>query len=558
MNDSITIFDTTLRDGEQAPGASMTIDEKIRLAHQLARLGVDVIEAGFPISSPAQREAVRRIAAEVRGPAICALARATEADVQAAGGALADGANTRIHTFAPTSDVHLGAKFDDARYGSTLAEKREAVLRMTDAAVRQARAYTEDVEFSAEDAGRTDPAFLKEVVRVAVDAGAATINIPDTTGYCTPADYAALFRAMRAALDDPGAVVFSTHCHDDLGLALANSLAGARAGARQIECTINGIGERAGNAALEEVVMALQVRADRFAFSTNVNTPLLGETSRMVSVYTGFPVQPNKAIVGRNAFSHEAGIHQHGVLKDRATYEIMRAEDVGCDAEKIRLGRHSGKTGLFSRMEQLGIHVSGARRDAVYERFLDLADRKKEVFEDDLRRLAQPSTNGARSNGKHAAGEPRYRLDHLAVSVGTNQASEAHVQIACQGGGHVLSGHVRRNGHARDERRHVRSERATGDGPVDALYRALDYATGEPHELVDYTLRSVSEGSDAQGEVSVRLRYGAASFAGRATDTDVLKASAMAYLDALNRLAAYRMGEDAVEFVTDGIMQSFG
>ena len=544
MTDRIIIFDTTLRDGEQAPGASMTIDEKIEVAHQLARLGVDVIEAGFPISSPAQREAVQRIAAEVGrdadGPTICALARTIEADVRAAGEALADASDARIHTFVPTSDVHLKAKFDDARYGASLTEKRDAVLRMTRRAVEQACTYTSNVEFSAEDAGRTDPAFLAEVVRVAVDAGATTVNIPDTTGYCTPAEYAALFEAMRAALGDAEDVIFSTHCHDDLGLALANSLAGVRAGARQIECTINGIGERAGNAALEEVVMALRVREDHFGLRTNIRTKLLNETSRLVSISSGFPVQPNKAVVGKNAFSHEAGIHQHGVLKERTTYEIMRAEDVGQEVEQIRLGRHSGRAGLFSRLENMGVHVPATRRGALYEQFLDLADRKKEIFEDDLRRLADAASHGASTNESPPAGTGHYALDHLSVTIGTDQQPEALVQVACWDDGTV------------------RSERATGDGPVDAIYRALDHAAGEPHDLVDYTIQSVSEGSGAQGEVSVTLRYGAAHFAGRATDTDVLKASAQAYLDALNRLAAHRANRESVEFVTNGIMQSFG
>ncbi|PSQ68271.1 MAG: 2-isopropylmalate synthase [Bacteroidetes bacterium QH_2_67_10] len=513
MNDDrITIFDTTLRDGEQAPGASMTVDEKVELAVQLARLGVDVIEAGFPISSPAQREAVRRIVDEVEGPTLCALARTTEADVLAAGEALAEAEKGRIHTFVPTSDVHLEAKFDDERYGIALDEKREAVLRMTRRAVEQARSHTGDVEFSAEDAGRTDPDFLTEVVQTAVEAGATTINIPDTTGYCTPNEYGMLFETVQAGLDEPEAVTFSTHCHDDLGLALANSLAGVQAGARQIECTINGIGERAGNAALEEVAMALRVRSDHFGLHTGIETPLLSETSRMVSVSSGFPVQPNKAIVGKNAFSHEAGIHQHGVLEERATYEIMRAEDVGQDAEQIRLGRHSGKAGLFSRLEKLGIDVPEAHHEMLYQRFLELADRKKEVFEDDLRRLAEGLT--ASGNGAARSGDPD----------GASDDDAPHYAL---------------------------------DGPVDAIYQALDRATGEPHDLVDYTITSVSEGSGAQGEVAVTVRYGENTFSGRATDTDVLQASAQAYLDALNRLAAFHTDEQSVEFVTEGIMETF-
>lgn len=532
MNDRIIIFDTTLRDGEQAPGAAMTIPEKVSLAHQLARLGVDIIEAGFPISSPGQAEAVGRIAAEVKGPVTCALARATEEDVAAAGKALAAGSTTRIHTFIATSDIHIEAKFSADRFGRTLGEKRETVLRRTQEAVRQARTFTDDVEFSAEDAGRTDHAFLCEVVQAAVEAGATTVNIPDTTGYCIPDEYFALIETVRTCLGDPEDVVLSTHCHDDLGLAVANSLAGVRAGARQVECTINGLGERAGNAALEEVVMALKVRAPHFGLHTGIDTPQLAETSRMASVYTGFPVQPNKAVVGRNAFSHEAGIHQHGVLKRRDTYEIMRAEDVGQDAESIRLGRHSGRHGLFSRLEKLGFDVPMHQRDAVYQKFLALADRKKEIFEADLYRLMEapaPTTTAA-----------HYHLDDLTVSVGTGRAPEATVRVR-----HLTSGAVR-------------EQQATGDGPVDALYRAIDHAAEEAHRLVDYSIRSVTEGADAQGEVAVLISHGATAFAGQATSTDVLHASAEAYLDALNRLAAFRADEESVQFVTDGIMQSFG
>lgn len=535
MNDRITIFDTTLRDGEQAPGASMTIPEKLKVAHQLAALGVDVVEAGFPISSPAQREAVERIAAEVRGPVVCALARTVEADVEAAGEAIADAARGRIHTFVATSDVHLKAKFGADRFGRTLDEKRATVLQMTRDAVRQARTYTDDVEFSAEDAGRTDHDFLCQVIRAAVDAGATTINIPDTTGYCTPGEYAALFEKARTCVEDPNRIVFSTHCHDDLGLAVANSLAAVRAGARQIECTINGIGERAGNAALEEVVMALRVRGDRYGVTTGIDAPRLTETSRLVAVYSGFPVQPNKAVVGRNAFSHEAGIHQHGVLKERSTYEIMRAEDVGQDADQqIRLGRHSGRHGLFSRLQALGYTVEDDRREAVYQQFVDLADHKKEVFEEDLHRLMETV--------REPTDAVRYRLDHVDVQVQTGQAPHARVRL------------LRRQNDAMQ----TFEAEASGDGPVDALYRAIDHAAGEPHELIDYAIRSVSKGADAQGEVHVQIRFGENHFEGRARSTDVVQASAVAYVDALNGLAAFRTDSASVQFVTDGIMQAFG
>ena len=531
MDTHIRIFDTTLRDGEQAPGASMTIPEKLTIAHQLARLGVDVIEAGFPISSPAQFEAVEQVAKEVEGPVICGLARAVAADVEAAGAALASAPKRRIHTFIATSDIHIEAKFGDARYGATMAEKRQSILRMAAEAVALARTFTDDVEFSAEDAGRTDPAFLCEVVRAAVEAGATTINIPDTTGYCVPHEYAALFEAVREHCEIPETVILSTHCHDDLGLAVANSLAGVLAGARQIECTINGIGERAGNAALEEVVMALGVRAAHFGLSTHVRTPMLTETSRMVSVATGFAVPPNKAIVGRNAFAHEAGIHQHGVLKSRATYEIMRPEDVGQTAEGIRLGRHSGRHGLFSRLQKLGVEVDASQKDDVYGRFVALADRKKEIFDEDLLHLLNERETPMRT--------AHFRLDQMRVSTGTAQQPQAEVVLY-----HAATNTARR-------------EVATGDGPVDALYRAIDQAAGSHHDLVSYSIRSVSEGADAMGEVTVLVSHGGALFRGVACRTDVLEASADAYVEALNRLEAHRADEHSVAFVRGGIMQSF-
>ncbi|MEM0963626.1 MAG: 2-isopropylmalate synthase, partial [Bacteroidota bacterium] len=391
MTDRIVIFDTTLRDGEQSPGAAMTLEAKLRIARLLAEMGVDVIEAGFPISSPQQAEAVREIVSALgdEGPVVAALARAHEADVAAAAAALADGSNTRIHTFIATSDVHIAAKFSAPRFGSTMAERRESVLRMATEAIQHARTHTDDLEFSAEDAGRTDHAFLCDVVCAAVEAGATTINIPDTTGYCTPQSYAALFEAASGCCDLTG-VTLSTHCHDDLGLAVANTLAGVEAGARQVEVTINGLGERAGNASLEEVAMALRVRSDHYGVSHAIDTTRLNDASRLVSIVTGFPVPPNKAIVGANAFAHEAGIHQHGVLKNRDTYEIMRAEDVGADVEQIRLGRHSGRHGLFARLDRLGLTVEDDQRDAVYDRFVALADKKKEVYDADLELIADP------------------------------------------------------------------------------------------------------------------------------------------------------------------------
>ncbi len=531
MKDQVIIFDTTLRDGEQAPGASMTIHEKLKIAHLLAALKVDVIEAGFPISSPAQFEAVQRVAQEVEGPTICALARAVEADVKAAGEALVTSRNTRIHTFIATSDIHINAKFSDERFGRTMRQKRKNILRMTDEAVRYARTLTDDVEFSAEDAGRTDAGYLCEVVRAAVAAGATTINIPDTTGYCVPHEYADLFRTVLEKCGIPDGVVLSTHCHDDLGLAVANSLAGVLAGARQVECTINGIGERAGNASLEEVVMALRVRQAHFGLETNIQTKLLTAVSREIAIATGFEVPPNKAVVGRNAFAHEAGIHQHGVLKSRETYEIMRAEDVGQDGEGIRLGRHSGRHGLFSRLVKLGVHVADDQKEAVYQRFVELADHKKEIFDEDLSYLINAQETPMRT--------PHYRLDQMHVVSGTGREPQAEVLLY-----HYATGAACR-------------EVATGDGPVDAIYRAIDHATGSAHDLVSYSIRSVTEGADAMGEVTVLISYHGAYFRGIARATDVLQASADAYIEALNQLEAFRAEEGSVAFVTGGIMQSF-
>jgi 2-isopropylmalate synthase len=502
----------------------------VRVAHQLARLGVDVIEAGFPASSPAQREAVRRISNEVDGPVICALARATTEDIDAAGEALAGGSKRRIHTFIATSDIHLQAKFDHPRYGSTLAEKRRTVIAKATAAIAHARRYTTDVEFSAEDAGRTDPGYLCEVVSAAAAAGATTINIPDTTGYCTPGEYSALIREVVACL--PHNVIVSCHCHDDLGLAVANSLEAVRAGARQVEVAVNGIGERAGNASLEEVVMALHVRADHFGAEHRIQTQLLTETSRMVSLATSFPVPPNKAIVGGNAFAHEAGIHQHGVLKCPETYEIMRAQDVGQNPEsRIRLGRHSGRHGFFSRLESLGIAYDTTEADALFGAFTELADKKREVYDTDLISLIH-STNDTMQ-------DPAYRLDRLAVHVQTNQKASAEVTLT----------------DTRHER--VATTRAEGDGPVDALYHAIDEATGSSHDLASYEIRSVSEGADAVGEVTVLIGYAHAYFRGTARSVDVLQASAYAYVEALNHLERFRSEEESHRFVASGIMSSF-
>ncbi len=514
MTDHVVIFDTTLRDGEQAPGASMTIPEKVEIAHQLARLGVDIIEAGFPISSPIQLEGVARISDEVKGPVICGLARATEADIDAAGEATRSAEKRRLHTFIGTSDIHLDGKFGHDRYGKTLEDKRKTIVRMTIDAVKHAGTYTENVEFSAEDAGRTDLGYLCEVVAAAIEAGATTINLPDTTGFCTTAEYARMFRVVKERCGFGDEIILSTHCHDDLGMAVANSIAGIGAGARQVECTINGIGERAGNASLEEIVMALRVRKEAYGCDTKIRSQELMNTSRMVSTYSGFAVQPNKAIVGKNAFSHEAGIHQDGVLKRRDTYEIMHAADVGQKPSQIRLGRHSGRHGFFSRLEELGIPVEEGQKQELYGEFLELADRKKEVYDEDLLYLV----------GLYAGAGvfEHYRLDGMRVSVATDDRPLAEVSVEDTQTGVV--------GH----------NKAVGDGPVDAIYRAITHSVKNAYQLVSYTIRSVTEGQDALGEVVVKINYDSRHFLGRATGTDILRASAEAYIDALNHVETFR------------------
>jgi len=504
MKEKIIIFDTTLRDGEQSPGAALTVKEKVEIARQLARLRVDVIEAGFPVSSPAQFEAVQQIA-ETVPVTVAALARARAADIAAAARALANAAQPRIHTFIGTSDFHILGKFADARYGRTLKEKRHTVRQMAVDAIQQARSYVADVEFSAEDAGRTPLPFLAEIVQAAIEAGATTINIPDTTGYTLPDEFAEIIRYLREQVKGIEQVVLSVHCHDDLGLAVANSLAAIQAGARQVECTINGIGERAGNASLEEIVMAIKVRGNRLPFYTDVNTQEIYNTSRMVSTFTGFVVQPNKAIVGRNAFAHESGIHQDGMLKNRNTYEIMHPADVGVPESRIVLGRHSGRHGLKARLIQLGYELSEKDLDHIYQRFLELADRKKEIYDEDLRSLMGDEIQSTAQ---------ALVLERLQVVVGTDSIPTASVRLKiadapCE-------------------------ESATGDGPVDAIFKAIDRATGYSTEVVDYQVRSVTAGRQAQGEVFIRVRVQQQEVHGRGVSTDILEASARAYLQALN------------------------
>ena len=529
MSNPITIFDTTLRDGEQAPGASMTIAEKIEIAILLEKLGVDVIEAGFPVSSPLQFEGVQKVIEATSNPVICALARAKELDINKAGEALKNGQKTRIHTFIGTSDIHIDGKFGADSYGISLADKRKTVLKMAVDAVKLAKTYTHDIEFSAEDAGRTDLAYLIEIVQATIEAGATTINIPDTTGFCLPEEYASFFRQLILACGNT--VVFSTHCHNDLGLATANSLAGVHAGARQIECTINGIGERAGNAALEEVVMALRVRNSIFNLDTKVNSRLLMQASKMVSQYSGFAVQPNKAIVGKNAFSHEAGIHQDGVLKRRDTYEIMRAEDVGQSNQTIKLGRHSGRHGVFSRLTEIGLSLHEDKKQDFYEKFLRLADQKKEIYDDDLKGLLQdtnlPSTD-----------KVYYELVGLSANFDESDMLEATVQIK------IL---------ATNE---IKTQTATGKGLVDATFEAVERALEGVYKLLKgYSINAQTEGQDALGEVRLEVGFRGHAFEGKAKHPNIVKASALAYINAINKVEAYRETQD---FAGQAIRASFG
>lgn len=502
----VEIFDTTLRDGEQSPGVSLNVQEKLEIARQLARLGVDVIEAGFPVASPGDFAAVETIAKEVRGPAIAALARAVPGDIEKAAAALRPAARPRIHTFIATSPIHMQFK---------LRKSPEEVLELAAAAVRLARQYVDDVEFSAEDATRSDPEFLARVFAAAIEGGATVLNVPDTVGYTTPAEFARLLRYLRENVPSIERAKLSVHCHDDLGLAVANSLAGVEAGITQVECTINGIGERAGNAALEEIVMALRTRADVYQCETSIVTQEIYRTSRLVSSLTGMSVQPNKAIVGENAFAHEAGIHADGVLKERTTYEIMTPESIGLKQSRLVLGKHSGRHAFRARLMELGYELNDQELQRAYERFIELADRKKTVSDKDLEALVA----GAESRANIPE---EYALEYLSVVSGTAGVATATVRL--------------RRG---DE---VLTEAACGDGPVDACYRAIDRITGVHVELDGYQLQAVTGGKDAAGEVTVRLKDDGHVFIGRGLSTDVIEASVRAYLHAFNKMLAARRG----------------
>ncbi len=501
MSDQLVIFDTTLRDGEQSPGASMTLEEKIQIARALEKMRVDVIEAGFPAASPGDFEAVKLIATEIKDSVVCGLARAHSGDIDRTGEALKSATQSRIHTFIATSPVHMERK---------LRMQPDEVVERAVAAVKQARQYTDNVEFSPEDAGRSEPDFLCRILEAVIDAGATTLNIPDTVGYAMPKYFGELIADLMNRIPNADKAIFSVHCHNDLGLAVANSLSAVMAGARQVECTINGLGERAGNASLEEVVMAVKTRPDVFSCDTRIDTTQLVPASRLVSSVTGFPVQPNKAIVGANAFAHEAGIHQDGVLKHRETYEIMRAEDVGWSANRMVLGKHSGRNAFSDRLRELGVQFdSDEMLNETFARFKDMADRKHEIFDDDLMSLVSSS-----------AGQPKNQAFKLLSLDARVQSSErppvATIQMEVNG--------------------EVKEQTATGNGAVDASFQAIKSLVETDSKLLLYSVNAITRGTDAQGEVGVRLEQAGRVVNGHGTDLDIVIASAKAYINALNKL----------------------
>ncbi len=501
MEDRVYIFDTTLRDGEQSPGASLTSDEKLEIARQLVRLGVDIIEAGFPIASPDDFEAVQRIARDLRGVVVCGLARAVPQDIDRAWEAIKEAETPRLHTFMSTSDIHLVHQFKVSR---------ESALESIHSMVRRAKGYCMDVEFSPMDATRTDPDFVFKALEVAIAAGATTVNIADTVGYTTPDEFAGLIRGIFANVANIHNAVVSVHCHNDLGMATSNSLAAVLAGARQVECTINGIGERAGNASLEEVVMAIHTRKDVYNLTTGINTHQIYKTSRMVSSYTGVPVQPNKAVVGANAFAHESGIHQDGVLKERSTYEIMDARAIGLAKNSLVMGKHSGRHALRVRLEELGYSLSGEELNRAFARFKEIADKKKEVSDRDLEAIVENEIQPV---------DEIYKVKLVQVSCGTGLVPTATVEMEKPDG-------------------NVERAVAIGTGPVDAAYKAIDMIVKVPNRLLEYTVHGVTGGIDALGEVTLRIQEDGKTFLGHGADTDIVVASVKAYVTALNKLVA--------------------
>jgi 2-isopropylmalate synthase len=498
--DQLIIFDTTMRDGEQSPGASMTKEEKLRIARQLERLRVDVIEAGFAAASPGDFDSIRAIAEVIKDSTVCSLSRANENDIRRAGEAIKPAARGRVHTFIATSPIHMQMK---------LRMQPEDVIAQAVKAVEWARQYTDDVEFSPEDAGRSEPDFLCRVVEAVIKAGAKTVNIADTVGYNIPQAWGELFKSLRERVPNADQAVWSTHCHNDLGLAVANSLAAVLNGARQVECTINGLGERAGNASLEEVVMAVRTRKDLFPVETRIDTVQIVPTSRLVSQITGYVVQPNKAVVGANAFAHESGIHQDGVLKHRETYEIMRAEDVGWNANKLSLGKLSGRNAFKTKLTEMGIELGSEEAlNSAFSRFKELADKKREIFDEDLQALM--------SDEVVMLDEEHFKLVSSMFHSETGEPPVAKLTLAV-GGGEQLA-------------------ESTGSGPVDATFRAIESVAVSGSELLLYSVNAITTGTDAQGEVTVRLSKGGRIVNGQGADTDIVVASAKAYLNALNKL----------------------
>ena len=506
----VIIFDTTLRDGEQSPGCSMNQIEKLEMAHALETLGVDVIEAGFPIASPGDFESVQAIARQIRGPIICGLARCNPADIDRAADAVKDAARPRVHVFLATSAIHREFK---------LKMTPDEVVKKAVEGVKRARDRVEDVEFSPEDAARTELDFLTEVVEKAIEAGATTLNIPDTVGYAVPSHYASIIRHLKTHVRGIEKCVLSVHCHDDLGMAVANSLAALGEGARQVECTINGIGERAGNTSLEEVVMALTTRRDFYGLTTGINTRHLYPVSRKLSNITGMQVQRNKAIVGQNAFAHEAGIHQDGMLKERSTYEIMKPEDVGIPRMELVLGKHSGRHALKQRVTDLGYHLTDEQLNRVFEEFKRLADLKKEIYDADIEALAENQLQVGRVN--------LWTLQGFTSTAGTGSQTSAAVTLKHQDGT-------------------IRRDAAVGNGPIDALFKAINRITGLEVKVVDYRVRAVSQDIDALGEANVEIEHAGKRSNARAVSVDVVEASALAYLEVVNR-AASRQSRDRLK-----------
>ncbi|MBI4004290.1 MAG: 2-isopropylmalate synthase [Candidatus Omnitrophica bacterium] len=500
MSRRIIIFDTTLRDGEQAPGASLTPPEKLEIAKQLTRLGVDVIEGGFPIASPGDAQAVKMIAQTIKGPTIAALARSLPKDIDAAAAALAPAKKKRLHVFLATSPIHRKYK---------LRKAREEILRQSVWAVKYAKRYCRNIEFSPEDASRTEPEFLHEVLEAVIKAGATTVNIPDTVGFAIPDQFGALIKGITEHVPNIDRAVISVHCHNDLGLSVPNSLAAIKSGAGQVECTINGIGERAGNASLEEIVMSLKIRKDFFHATTGIDTTQIHKTSRLVSTLTGLVVQPNKAIVGENAFRHESGIHQDGILKHAKTYEIMRPEDVGLGGSKLVLGKLSGRHAFVKRLSALGFRLGKDELNRAFEQFKLLADKKKEVFDEDLIAIVEDTL---------PAEQETFKLTYVHTTSGSDTVPTATIRLAKEG--------------------KEFQDAACGDGPVDACYKTVNRMTGLSPELLDYALHSVTKGRDALGEVSVKLRHKGFEVSGRGTSTDIIEASAKAYINAINKLVS--------------------